>query len=433
MKAVRIKHRIRREGLWRDRNFVKLWTGQTISFFGSHVTAVALPLTAALYLDATPAQMGLLVAAGSAPYLFFSLLAGVWIDRRRRRPILVGTNLVRALLLGAIPALYLLGLLNMAALVAVAALVGGCGMLFDLAYQSYLPSLVEPDDLTEGNSKLWASRAVADVGGPGMAGLLVGLLTAPFALLLDALSFVASAASLARIRRPEPSPAPAPRALRREVGEGVRFTFRNPLLRAGALAAATYNFWFNVSQAVLVLYVVKQLGMSAGLFGLAFSVGALGALASAALSAPLARRYGVGPTIVGSAALSCTAQLLVPFIDDATAGAVLLSFALFLGGLGLTSWNVQIEVLQQTTVPNRLLGRMNATYLLLSLGAGSVGALLGGFLGGEIGLRPALALGAAGLSLAWLWLLFSPLRTLRELPAQTGPAEKQTVTAGATA
>lgn len=431
--AVRIKHRVRREGLLRDRDFVRLWTGQTVSFFGSHVTGVALPLTAALYLDATPAQMGLLVAAGSAPYLFLSLLAGVWIDRRRRRPVLIGTNVARALLLGAIPALYLLGLLNMAALVAVAALVGGCGMLFDLAYQSYLPSLVEPDDLTEGNSKLWASRAVADVGGPGLAGLLVGLLTAPFALLLDALSFVASAASLARIRRPEPSPAPASRALWREVGEGVRFTFGNPLLRAGALAAATYNFWFNVSQAVLVLYVVKQLGMSAGLFGLAFSVGALGALASAALSAPLARRFGVGPTIVGCAALSCAVQVLVPFIGDATTGAVLLTLTLFLSGLGLTSWNVQIEVLQQTTVPNRLLGRMNATYLLLSLGAGSVGALLGGFLGGSIGLRLTLALGAAGLSLAWLWLLFSPLRTLRDLPAQTGLTEQQAVTAGATA
>lgn len=419
--------------LWRERDFVKLWTGQTISFFGSHVTGVALPLAAALYLGATPAQMGLLAAAGSAPYLLLSLFAGVWIDHRRRRPVLIGANLARALLLGAVPVLYLLGLLDMTVLVAVAALVGGCGMIFDLAYQSYLPSLIEQDDLTEGNSKLWGSRAVADVGGPGLAGLLVGLLTAPFALLLDALSFVGSAVSLALVRKPEPSPAPTRRALWLEVGEGLRVTFGNPVLRAGALAAATYNFWFNVSQAVFVLYVVKQLGMSAGLFGLTFSVGAVGALVSATLSAPLARRFGVGPTIVGCAALSCTAQLFIPFINDVETGAILLSLTLFLRGLGLTSWNVQIEVLQQTTVPDRLMGRMNATYLLLSLGAGSVGALLGGFLGEEVGLRPTLVAGAAGLSLAWLWLLFSPLRTLRGLPPKTDTTGEQAVTVGATA
>ncbi len=399
-----------------DPDFLKLWGGQTVSMFGAQVTAVALPLTAALHLDASPAQMGLLVAAGSAPYLLLGLPAGVWVDRRRRRPVLIGADLGRAALLAAVPALALTGLLRMELLVGIALLVGTCSMLFELAYPSYLPALVGPERLQESNARLRTSMSVADLGGPGLAGLLVQAVTAPFALLLDALSFLASAAGLRAIRREEPPPDPAGRGdARAELLEGLRLTFTSPLLRAGACAAATYNLFWNAIETVLVLYVVRQLGMSPAVYGLAFAVGATGALLGALLSAPVARRLGVGRAIVASAAVSCTGLLLLGAVTDAETGAVLLAAALFVRGLGLTGWNIQIVSLHQTIVPGRLLGRTTSSYLLLSFGAGALGALLGGALGGAIGLRSTVLAASAGLALAWLWLGLSPLPRVRAL------------------
>ena len=261
------------------------------------------------------------------------------------------------------------------------------------------------------------SRAVADVGRPGLAGMLVQALSALFALLLNVLSFAASAVSLLLIHRSELQPRPHDRRnVRREIVEGMRYTLGDATLRAGALAAASYNFCFNTIQAVLVLYVVGRLGVSASVFGLTLTLGALGALLGSLFTAPVARRFGMGPSTVGCAAVSCIAQLLLPLIGDAAFGVVLLGLTCFLRGLGLTGWNVQIESLQQATVPSRMMGRMNGSYLLLSQGAGSVGALIGGLLGGAIGLRSTLAVGAVGVSLAWLWLLYSPLRMLHTLP-----------------
>jgi MFS family permease len=415
--------RFRRSGRRADGDFLKLWAGQTVSMFGAQITAVALPLTAALHLDATPAQMGVLVAAGSAPYLVLGLVAGVWIDRTRRRPVLIAADLGRAALLIAIPLLALAGLLRMELLIVIALGLGTGGMLFELAHPSYLPSLVGPDRLAASNARLRTSLSVAELGGPGAAGVLVGLVTAPIALIVDALTFLASAAGLHAIRRPEPAPDRAVRRdLRREAAEGLRVTFRDPLLRAGACAAATYNLFWSAIEAVLVLYVVRRLGMAAEVYALTFAVGAAGALLGSLASAPLARWLGVGRAIVASAAVSCTALLLLALIDDPGTGAVLLAAAFFLRGLGLTGWNIQIVSLQQTLVAGRLLGRMNAAYLLLSFGAGAVGALAGGTLGGVVGLRPTVIAAAAGLSLAWLWLALSPLPRVRSLADLRGPA-----------
>ncbi len=405
------------EGLWRNPDFVKLWAGQTVSMFGSQITGVALPLTAALYLDASPAQMGLLAAAGAVPFLLLGLPTGVWVDRRSRRPVLAA-DLGRAVLLGLIPVLYLVDALGMAQLISIALLVGVCSVLFELASPSYLPSLIDREDLTEGNGKLRTSASVSEIAGPGAAGVLVQSVTAPIALVVDALSFLASAAGLLAIRRPEPPPSPRGHDMnaRRDVVEGLRATFGSKTLRAGACSAATYNFFWNAIEAVLALYAVRQLGKGAGIFGLTFTIGAAGALLGSLLAAPVARRVGPGPAIIGSAALSCTGLLLLAFVDDPATGAVLLVLAFFLRGVGPTGWNIHIASLQQSIVPIRLLGRMNASYLLLSLGAGSVGALLGGLLGGSIGLRPTLLIGTIGVALAWLWLPFSPLRRLRTLP-----------------
>lgn len=404
--------------LWRNRAFVAVWFGQTVSFLGSQVSGLALPLTATLLLDATPAQMGLLTFAGPAPYLLLSLVAGMWVDRMRRRPILIAADLVRAVLVGSIPLLYLVGGLRIEYVIGITFLLGACSVLFDLAYQSFLPSVIAQRDLMDGNSKLWTSRSAADVAGPGVAGILIQALTPPVALLIDALSFVTSALSLRRVGTSEAHPAPARRAVsaRQEITDGLRFTFGDALLRAGALSAATYNFCANIMQAVLVLYVIKQLGLSAGAFGLTLTVGALGAFAGSVLTARAAKRFGVGPTTSGAAALCCGAHLLIPFIDSPQTALGLLAITFFVRGLGLTGWNVQIESLQQATVPGAMMGRMNASYLLLSQGAGSLGALLGGFLGTTIGLRSTLTVGAIGIAFAWLWLVWSPLRPLRALP-----------------
>jgi len=399
-----------------DPEFLKLWGGQTASMVGGQVTAVALPLTAALHLDATPGQMGLLVAAGLVPYLVLGLAAGVWVDRRRRRPVLVGADVARAALLAAVPLLAALGLLGIELLLAIALALGVCAMLFELAYPSYLPTLVGPERLEASNARMGASRSLAELGGPGLAGVLVQAVTAPLALLVQAATFLASALGLAAIRRPEPPPPRRPRGhARREMAEGLRATFASPLLRAGAVSAAAYNLWWSAIEAVLVLYVVRALGMEAAVYALTFAIGAAGALLGSLASAAVARRLGVGRAIVGSAALSCTALLLLALVEAPGTGAVLLAAAFFLRGLGLTGWNIQIVSLKQTLVPPALLGRTTAAYLLLSFGAGAVGALLGGAAGGALGLRTTLVLAACGLALAWLPLALSPLPRVRRL------------------
>ncbi len=396
------------------RDFLKLWGGQTASLFGTQISVVALPLTAALHLDAGPGQMGMLVAAGTAPYLVLGLPAGLRIDRGRRRPVLIGADLARFVLLLAIPGLAVAGLLTMPLLVAIALAIGTCSMLYDLAYPSYLPSLVGRHALAGANAKLGASRSVSELGGPGVAAVLVQAVGAPFALVVDALSFLGSALGLSTVRTPEPRPEPPDRrSARQEILEGLRTTFGHPILRAGACSAGTHNLCWSAMEAVLVLYVVRELGMGAGAYALALGVGAAGGLLGAVLCGRLARLLGVGRSILACAAVCCLAPLLIPLCVDATSGVVPLALAFLLRGLGGTPWDVQILSLRQTIVDDRLMGRVTSSYMLVSLGAASIGALAGGALGGVLGLRTTLLIGALGLSLAWLWLLLSPLRRVR--------------------
>ena len=420
---------IRMGALWRHRDFRKLWAGETVSLFGSEVTELALPLVAVLVLDADAGQMGLLAAARFAPFLLITLPAGAWVDRRRRRPVLIGSNLGRALLVGLVPLLAGLGLLRMGHLYAVAFAVGTLTVVFDIAYQSYLPSLVEREQLVEGNSKLQASASAARVGGPGLGGLLVQLVGAPRALLLDAGSYVVSAASLLAIRNREPAPAAdrdgQPRArLRREIGEGLAVTYRNPVLRSMAGLAATYNLFSQVVEALLVLYAARELGLSAGVIGLVISAGSLGALAGAALTGRLERRLGVGPSLILAVVVECAALLLVPLASGpaaVTAGVLGLGF---LGnGFGLGLSNVFAVSLRQAVTPDRLLGRMNASYRFLTYGAIPLGALLGGALGELLGLRAAVAVGAVGSLLTVPWALLPPLPQLRQMPEQVTEPE----------
>ncbi len=414
VEQVELPQAAAREGTSARRDFLKLWGGQTASMLGTQIGLVALPLTAALHLDAGPGQMGLLTAAGTAPYLLLGLPAGVRIDRRCRRPVMIGADLARAGLLAAIPLLALLGALTMGLLIAIALAVGTCTMLFELAYPSYLPSLVGRERLVVAHARLSASRSLSEVGGPGLAAALVQALSAPVVLLLDALSFLGSALGLLAIRTPEPAPdRRGPLQARRELVEGLQTTFGNPMLRAGACAAGTHNLCWGAIEAVLVLYVVRELGLDASAYALGLAAGAAGGLLGALGSARLIRRIGMGPAVIACAVVCCTAPLLIPLLAGGATALLTLAGALFLRGLGSIPWDIQMITLRQTIVPDELLGRVTSSYMLLSLGGLSLGAVAGGALGAAIGLHDTVLLAAAGLSLSWLWLLFSPVRGLR--------------------
>ncbi len=401
-------------GLWHHRSFLYLWVAQTVSAAGSAVTAIALPLTAVLYLDASPAEMGLLGAAAGLPALLFGLLVGVWVDRARRHTLMIVADLGRALLLASIPAAALLGLLTMAQLYAVAFCVGTLSLFFDIAVTSYLPSVVRREELVDANGKLQMSDSVTAVAGPGVAGLLVQLATAPAAIALDALSFLASALLLRRIPSEEPA-APVRRggrSIRGELGEGLRFLVAEPLLRSMTLSSALGSLALSVQGAVLVLYATEELRIAPALLGAIFSARGAASLLGAALSGRVGRTVGAGPAVVWGTLLSCLGALTYPLAAGSpVAAAAFLVAGQVLFGLGTPIYSVNQVSLRQEITPDRLLGRVNAGRRFVVFGVAPVGALVGGTLGSQLGLRPALITGAACMVLAFLVALLSPLRT----------------------
>ncbi len=400
------------------RDFHLFWPGQAVSLVGSQVSALALPLTAALVLAAGPVQMGLLGAAAFVPFLFLTLPAGAWIDRRRRRPILIGADIGRGLLIAVIPIAAVAGVLRIELLYLVALGSGCCQVLFDLAYLAHVPSLVPREQLTQANGRLQATASAAEVGGPGIAGLLVQAVGAPLALLLDALSYLVSAVSLRLISTPEPPPAPssASPSFRAEVIEGLRFLRRQPVLRACAFEAAQYNLFNQVIIAVLILHATREIGLEPALIGLAFAVGSVGSLVGASLAPRIARRVGVGRAITGSMVVACAAPLLLPLAASSDLPAVLLATSFAIGGFGVAISNVHIVTLRQAITPDAMLGRLNASYRTLVYGAIPIGSLLGGLLGEVIGLRGTLVVGALGMLVAPAWVLKSAVPRMRRVP-----------------
>jgi MFS family permease len=415
--------------LWRNADFLKLWGGETISQFGTQVTTLALPLAAILVLDASPGEMGLLNAATYLPFLALTLFAGVWVDRSRRLPVLIASNAGRLVVLSAVPLLAFAGMLRIEYLYLAALLIGVCTVLFDLAYQSYLPSLVEREQLVDGNSKLQVSVSAAQVGGPGLGGLLVQAFTAPVALLVDAASYLISMISLATIRRREPAPpkaAPGERHVWREIREGLRFTFGNPALRACALEAAVYNMAFLIMETIFLLYATRTLDLSPGLIGLILSGGAVGSLIGSLLPTRLGNRFGMGRTIAGSVVVATLAPVLVPLAAGprpVMIGTLVASF--FIGGASSIICSIHVVSLRQAITPDRMQGRMNASYKFLTWGIVPVGALLGGFLGETIGLRATLFVAAGTFVVAALFILLSPVPGMRSLPTVETPTEPE--------
>lgn len=405
--------------LWHNADFLKFWGSDTISQFGSQVTVLALPLTAVFSLSATPLEMGFLNAASYLPFLVLTLFVGVWVDRVRRRPIMLVSSLGRGLVLTSIPLLHSTGHLTMPYLYLAALLLGALTVFFEVTYQSYLPSLVPPEDLMEGNGKLQTSASAGQVGGPAIGGWLVGLFGAPSALLVDAVSFLFAAAGLAAVRAKEDPPTPAAerKPVFREIGGGLRYTFSSRWLRPCVLEAGTYNMFWLVLETAFLLYATRELHLSATVIGLVLGGGAVGSLLGAMLAGRIGKHLGPGATISVAMIIGCGAPVLVPLASGpkpVVIGTLILSF--LIGGFGTTLANIQVVTLRQTITPKEMLGRMNASYRFVAWGTVPVGALLGGALGDTIGLRATLFVGAAGLFVAALWIVFSPIRTLRVMP-----------------
>jgi MFS family permease len=405
--------------LWRHAAFLKLWSAQTISQFGTQVTLLALPLAAILVLDANAFQVGLLGTFEFLPFILVGLPAGVWVDRMRRRPILIAGDLGRAAALGSIPIAHAFDVLTMGQLYLVAFVTGILTVFFDVAYQSYLPSLVDRDQLVDGNGKLEVSRSAAQIGGPGLAGVLIERITAPLAILADSISYLGSAAFLVLIRRHE-SPVRVPEGsarptMRREIGEGLRFVLGHRLLRWIAATTATSNLFSAIGQAVLLLYGVRRLGLSAGLIGAIFVVANVGALLAAFTAGRVARWFGLGPTIVGAIFVGSLGGLLLPAASEAIAVPVW-TVAFVLLGLGTVLYNVNQVSLRQAICPDRMQGRMNATMRFMVWGTLPIGSFLGGILGVSIGLRPTLWVAGVGGLTGVLPVLLSGVRKLERIP-----------------
>lgn len=406
----------RSRGAWRHRDFRRLWSGQTISQFGTQISQLALPLLAVQVLHATPLQVGLLVTASMLPFLLVGLPAGVWVDRMRRRPVLIASDFGRAVLLGSIPVAALAGVLSMGQLYLVAFGAGLLTVFFDVAYMSYLPHLVGRDDLVSGNSLLEGSVAVSRVAGPGASGLLVQVLTAPYAIAVDAVSFLWSASWITAIRKREPvPPRSADRHLGREIVEGLRFVLGHRLLRAIVGCTATANLFFTTVEAVYVILLARELGLSAGTIGVFFSIAATGGLLGAAVVGRVAARIGQGPAMVASVLLAGVLGLAAPLVQR---GWLLWAVAATaaLESAAIVVYNIIQVSFRQRLCPDRMLGRMNATIRFIVWGTIPLGGLLGGTLGSWIGVRPAVWVGAIGGLFPLLWLLASPLPRIRQLP-----------------
>lgn len=397
-------------------DFRQLWIGDTISQFGTQVSLIALPYLAVTILGADEFQMGVLTTLEFIAFLIIGLPAGAWVDRWRRQRVLITNDVIRALALGSLPVAYYADLLTFIQLCVVAVVAGTATVFFDVAYQSYLPALVNRTQITEGNSKLEISRSVAQVAGPGSGGLLIAALGAPLMVVVDAVSYLLSAAFVARIRHEEAvHDKSTRRALRVEIAEGLRFVVTHPLLSRIAACTSLFNFFGAIGGALLILFMVRDLGLEPGVIGLVFSAAAVGGLLGALAATPLARLVGEGRVIPVSVLISIPFAFLTPLAAYDQPVPLLI-----LGGLGVSFtvvvYNVAQVSFRQRMCPPQLLGRMNASIRFLVWGTMPIGAFAGGVIGETFSILTALWVGAFGSVVAALPVLLSPLIGMRALP-----------------
>ncbi len=404
------------------RGFVRFWTADAVSMAGTHVTTLALQLLAVVTLHASATELGLLNASRWLPYLLFGLVAGVLVDRYRRLPVLVGADLGRAVLLGMIPLLTALDLLGMAGLIAIIACFGLLSLWYDAAHQSFLPQLVPPSRLIAANARLGQTAAVAQTTGPVLAGVLVRIVGAPLAILVDAVSYLVSGVLLATLRTPEVvSRAGAERHLWRELREGLAWVYRHPMLAPMALAGHGWFLFNSMVTTVYVLYAVDQLHLGPLALGVTYAVAGVGGVLGAAISELTERRFGVGPSIIACRLLLPAGYALIPLAGTGNA-VVLLAAAQFVFGLTLGIENPLEMGYRQGVTPDRLQGRTNATMRSLNRAAVVVGAPVGGLFADQLGYRPALWIAIAGQAAVGVGLLLSRFRHARSADVALGSA-----------
>ena len=412
--------------LWSHPDFVKLWTGQTISEFGSQISQLAIPLLAAVSLHASAFEFSLLGVLGFMPFILFALPAGVWVDRLRRRQILIVGDAARALLLALVPILWALHELRMWHLLVLQFVIGIFTVFFDVAYQSYLPALIEREHLVDGNSKLQLTVSVSQVAGPSVSGALIAAVTAPYAILADAVSFVASTLFMVTMRHRETPPqhddaTPRPK-MWPQVKEGLQWVAGHPWLRAIAACTGSSNFFSSVLFAIVVLYMVRTLHLSAFEIGFVFAVGSAGSILGALATGRLNKALGVGRTIVLTAGVFSVAGLAVPLAPKSFP-LPLLMLAQVLFGFGSVTYNITQVSLRQAITPERLQGRMNAAMRWIVWGTIPLGSLAGGAIATWWGLRTALWVGAFGGLVPFLPVALTSVRKIREMPE---PVEEPT-------
>ncbi|MFD7631694.1 MFS transporter [Streptomyces sp. NPDC059851] len=424
-----------RGSLWRNGDFMKFWFGETVSLLGTQVTNLALPLTAISAFGATDEQVGLLRFLQLVPYLGLALLIGVWTDRVRRRPVMIGANAVRLVLIGSVPLLYWWDLLDLTVLLVIACAVGVASVVFDVSWMSYVPTVVRtPEHYVEASAKMGTSSSAADVAGPGLAGVLVSALTAPVALVVDACSYAASVLSLLLIRTREPRPEPAAeRHLLRELRDGLGWVMGNRVLRALALVGFCCNFSMITTWTMFLLYGTNDLRLDSSTLGALLATASVGGLIGSLVSRRVIARFPLGRVYL----VAQSALLLGPTLIVLAGGPKPLMLAMFVLSffttyLGLGVAGVIIVSLRQTLTPQSMMGRMTAAFRTLLFGGGALGGLAAGLLAGRLGAHGALVVAAAASAAVVLGLLVSPvsrLKALPEAPAEA-PAEASTEAAG---
>ena len=428
----------RESSLWHHPNFFRLWLSETISAFGGQFSGLGILFTATLVLKAHAQDIAFLTAVQTAPFLIFGLIAGVWVDRHLKRRIMVAANIGRAIVLGSIPIVFLIGRLSMPWLYLTSFLVGTLQVFYDISYQAYLPALVERQQISEGNSKLEGSRSTSQVAGPTMAGVVIQAVSAPFTIAVDAIGFIASALSLSGIDRKETISVDGPRpSVLHDIREGLAVVFGDDRLRSIAGSTATSNFFSSALGPISFFYWTNTdlaaksmgLGLDPSLVGLIFSFGSIGGILGALSYARIARRIGVGWAIISSMLVGTIAAftyyIATPSMSNSilriygfslTQAVTILVIGQFVISIGVVIYNVNQVSLRQAIVPLHLQGRMNATMRFLVWGTLPLGGLFGGILVVLIGVKSTILVTAMGGTLSFLWVLFSPVRNLKTIP-----------------
>ena len=416
--------------LWRDGNFLTMWGGQTLSQFGAQITELAIPVLAVLVLNATEFEVGLLNAANVAAFLVVGLPAGAWIDRMRKRHVMIWADGVRAVALATVPLLWLTGTLQIWHLIVVALVMGVATVFFDVSYQSIVPSLVRSRQIAEANGKLQSSYELANIAGPGIGGWLIGVLTAPLAIFVTVFTYLGSLVALLFTRDHEVRrPVEDHRPIRTEIAEGLRWVFGNRLLRRIVATTAFSNLFSTISYTLLPIYLLRVLELSPAQMGVIFSLGAVGGLVGAIATPRIVKRFGEARTVPISAIGFSLAPVLLPVatlvpqiaFPFLIAQSFLMSFTVLL-------YNITQVTFRQRITPPRLLGRMNASIRFCVWGVMPIGALVAGALGTWIGVVPTLWIAAGFELLAGLFVIIGPFWAMRDLP----DAESEDPVPGAT-